>query len=198
VNKEILNTPLPSPVMIDYDRRKKVILLIDRLPEFGKNHTIYLAGDFNGWAERDANYQFRNLPNGKKYFVLRLNDGNAHEFKLTRGSWDREEANARGEKSSNRTIASGMEDDTIRISIQKWYDETDQHQLTMILTGTPTNTPVQDNIYLTGDFNDWQTRDEQYKFKRQPDGKYALTITDFSKRYNWYKITRGSWETQWL
>jgi hypothetical protein len=190
------NIPVPKQVLIDYDKRKKVIVIIDRIPDFGKNNTVYMAGDFNDWVENDANYAFRNLPNGKKYFVLRLNDANAHEFKLTRGSWDKEEADEKGIKFNNRNISGGIKDDTLRIQVQRWFDETDQQQLVVLLTATPANTPIQDQLYLTGDFNDWQANEEQYKFKRLTDGKYVLTISDFSKRYNWYKITRGNWDNE--
>ncbi len=181
---------------IDYDKRKKVFIIIDKLPDFGKNNTMYLAGDFNGWNDKDENYQFRNLPNGKKYILLRLNDYDQHEFKITRGSWDREEAKFNGDKMDNRGIRRGMADDTIHISVQRWFDETDQRQVILLLTGIPDNTPVSESLYLVGDFNDWQVKDEQYKFKKGVDGRYALTISDFSKRYGFYKITRGSWETE--
>ncbi len=181
---------------IDYDKRKKVFIIIDKLPEFGKNNTVFLAGDFNGWNDKDENYQFRNLPNGKKYILLRLNDYDQHEFKLTRGSWEREESSYNGEKLSNKVIKRGVADDTIHIQVQRWFDETDQRQLVLLLTGTPENTPINENLYLTGDFNEWQAKDEQYRFKKGADGRYTLTISDFSKRYNFYKITRGSWETE--
>jgi hypothetical protein len=197
-NKEskLIDLPTKTNAFVDYDRRKKVFVIIDRLPDFGKNNGVYLAGDFNGWNEKDENFQFRNLPNGKKYFLLRLNDNEQHEFKITRGSWDKEESNYAAERLSNRVIRRGIEDDTIHINIQRWLDETEQKQLVIMLTGTPENTPFNDNLYLSGDFNDWTAKEEQYKFKRLNDGRYVLSITDFSKRYGFYKITRGSWETE--
>jgi hypothetical protein len=188
--------PATQIVPLEYDRRKKVFIIIERMPEFGKGNTFYLAGDFNGWNDKDENYQFRNLPNGKKYLLLRLDDNGQHEFKITRGSWDREEANLDGTKPGNRIIRSRASDDTIHVYIQRWFDEVDQTRLVMVLTETPSNTPPSEPLYLTGNFNDWAVRDEAYRFRRLPDGRYVLTITDFSKRYSQYKITRGSWETE--
>lgn len=194
---KVISPPVKvSTPPIDYDKRKKVFIIIDKLPEFGKNNTMYLAGDFNDWSEKDDHYQFRNLPNGKKYILLRLSDNEQHEFKITRGSWDREEAAADGNKSTNRVIVKKANDDTIHVNIQRWFDQTDQKQLVMVLTGIPENTPAGEVPYLTGDFNNWEAKDEEYKFKRSSDGRYTLTITDFSKRYGLYKITRGSWETE--
>jgi hypothetical protein len=202
--KKMIPVPAPSikpPAVVaiqplDYDKRKKVFIIIERMPDFGKGNTMYLAGDVNGWNDKDDNFQFRNLPNGKKYILLRLDDNGQHEFKITRGSWDREEANMDGTKPGNRIIRAKPGDDTIRVYIQRWFDEVDQKQLVLVLTETPVNTPPNESLYLSGNFNDWAVREEAYRFKKLPDGRYLLTITDFSKRYVYYKISRGSWDTE--
>ena len=178
------------------DSRRRVFIILNKVPEYRKNETVYLAGDINGWDDRDPNYAFRNLPNGKKFLLLRLSDNERHEFKLTRGNWNNEEANLRKEKLDNRVIRQGAADDTIYINVQAWYDEMVEKPMVMVLTATPENTPPNEPLYLTGDFNDWLANDEKYKFKRLADGRYVLTIADFSKRYGFYKITRGSWETE--
>lgn len=196
---QTLSMPVLKPVPanpIDTDRRKKVFIIIDKMPEFSKEDPVYLAGDFNGWMERNESFRFKKLPNGKRYFVLRLEDANEHEFKITRGSWDREEAYLKGEKPANRKIASGPADDTIHVNINYWYDETDQKTLVMLLTKVPEKTYDTDGLYLTGDFNDWNPKDELHRFKPLPDGRYVLTIKDFSKRYQYYKITRGDWDNE--
>lgn len=180
----------------DPDSRRKVFIILNKTPEYRKNETIYLAGDFNGWNERDPNYAFRNLPNGKKFILLRLSDNQRHEFKITRGSWDKEESNSRKERIENRVINQGSEDDTLYINVQSWYDESVERPVVMVLTAIPENTSATESLYLSGDFNDWLVNDEKYKFKRLADGKYVLTIADFSRRYGFYKITRGSWETE--
>ncbi len=180
----------------DPDPRRRVFIILNKIPEYGKNEAVYLAGDINGWTEKDQNYMFRNLPNGKKFLLLRLSDNQRHEFKITRGNWDKEEANTRKEKLENRVIKQGTEDDTIYINVQAWYDESVEKPVVMVLTSVPENTQPNETLYLTGDFNDWLANDEKYKFKRLTDGRYVLTIADFSKRYGYYKITRGNWETE--
>lgn len=195
----ISKTPPLAPVnvpAIDYDKRKKVFIFIDKLPEAEKEDKMYLAGDFNNWNAKDPAYQFRELPNGKRYFLLRLSDYNAHEFKITRGDWENEEATYKMERPSNRRIAQGLDDDTIHVRIDNWIDSSPRRRLIVLLTGVPEKTPTSDALYLTGDFNDWEPRDNKYKFVLGTDGRYVLMINDFSRKYNAFKITRGSWETE--
>lgn len=194
------NTPRPelpvSSAPMEIDKRKKVFIIIDKRPEFAKEEPIYLTGDFNNWNEKDVNYEFRSLANGKKYFILRLADGEKHEFKITRGTWDTEESNGRKERPENKIISRGMEDDTIHLRIESWYDEIDQKQLVILLNASLAKTPANEPVYLAGDFNNWVANEDKYKFKPIGNGKYVLTITDLSKRYGFYKISRGSWDKE--
>jgi hypothetical protein len=120
-----INPPAPANITpIDYDKRKKVFIIIDRLPEMNADEQAYLAGDFNGWNGGDPNFAFRSLPNGKRVFLLRLSDYNAHEFKITRGSWSSEEVAFNMEKIRNRVIPQGLENDTIHIKVENWIDFT--------------------------------------------------------------------------
>lgn len=197
--QSISKTPPLAPVNVpalDYDKRKKVFIFLDKLPEAEKDDKVYLAGDFNNWSANDPAYQFRVLPNGKRYFLLRLSDYNAHEFKITRGDWDKEEATYKMERPGNRKIAQGLDDDTIHVRIDNWIDSSPRRKLTVVLTAVPATTPAAEAIYLTGDFNDWETKDAKYKFSQTGDGRYVLNINDFSRKYNAFKITRGSWETE--
>lgn len=181
---------------IDFDKRKKVFILIDKLPEAEKDDKVYLVGDFNNWNPKDPAYQFRELSNGRRYILLRLSDYQAHEFKITRGDWEKEEATYRMERPPNRQIPQGLADDTIHVRIDNWIDSSPRRKLTILLTRVPEKTPVGDMLYLTGDFNDWEPKDAKYKFAQTTDGRYVLNINDFSRSYNAFKITRGSWETE--
>ena len=49
------------------------------------------------------------------------------------------------------------------------------------------------NIYAAGSFNGWNPQNEQYKFHREKDGRYALDLQLADGSYE-YKITRGSWD----
>jgi hypothetical protein len=62
----------------------------------------------------------------------------------------------------------------------------------IILDKVPDMNGQLDKVYLTGDFNDWVT---EYKFKKNGDN-YYLTIPQFNANFEEYKVTRGSWNTE--
>lgn len=194
----VVPAPMPAPKALEkeLDKRKKVFLIIDKLPEWASEEEVYLAGDFNDWDPGNANYIFKRLPNGKRYLLLRLTDFNQHEFKVTRGDWDTEAATISQKRLENAVIPEGFEDDTIHIKVDKWYDYTPRRKLVMVLFDVPDNTPDDAAIYLAGDFNNWNMNQEKYRFKQLPNGRHVLNINDFSRKYNYYKITRGSWDTE--
>ena len=67
-----------------------------------------------------------------------------------------------------------------------------QH-LRLILT-----TPIQDGrpVYVTGNFNGWNPRDEQFRMQREADGTYTIAIPHDAKLPSnlEYKYTKGGWE----
>ncbi|MEL7159929.1 MAG: helix-turn-helix domain-containing protein [Bacteroidota bacterium] len=67
-------------------------------------------------------------------------------------------------------------------------------QLSVRITATPDYTPIQDTLYLTGTFNNWDPADDRFRFNATGGGTYAYDFAtpmpDFS-----FKITRGSWAT---
>ncbi len=68
-------------------------------------------------------------------------------------------------------------------------------QTTFEVDYVPPETSVNDTLYLTGSFNNWNPSDKNYAFKRQADGTYKLSNKQFLNSWISYKITRGSWET---
>lgn len=67
-------------------------------------------------------------------------------------------------------------------------------QLVVIIEDIPAYTPPEDTIYLTGAFNDWKPKDENFRFQQLNSGQYQYAfltpVPDFE-----YKITRGGWPT---
>ena len=61
-----------------------------------------------------------------------------------------------------------------------------------VLTRLPANTPHDAALYLTGSFNSWQPADARYRFRRQADGLYWLTLRSTRPQLE-YKVTRGDW-----
>lgn len=58
----------------------------------------------------------------------------------------------------------------------------------------PATTPFEDNLYLSGTFNDWNPSDPKYAFVRNKDGSFSLS---FNHTYDTMecKITRGTWSS---
>ncbi|MFQ5446584.1 MAG: alpha/beta hydrolase-fold protein [Saprospiraceae bacterium] len=67
-------------------------------------------------------------------------------------------------------------------------------QLTIIVTHIPTNTPVTDDIYIAGNFQNWNPGDANYVLTGNGDGTYQITITPPVGLVK-YKFTRGDWST---
>jgi hypothetical protein len=179
------------------DAFRKVFIILDKIPDYTEDEDkVYLAGDFNDWNAKNQHYVFRKLPNGKHYIILRLSDSKEHEFKITRGNWDAEEVDLNMNKPNNKKIPRGLFDDTIHLKIQNWADYCASKKLVVVIQSEPISTPANSNVYLTGDFNNWQAKDEKYKFKDLGNGTRVLIIPKFNKNYTQYKITRGDWTNQ--
>ena len=61
-----------------------------------------------------------------------------------------------------------------------------------VLTSLPANTPADAALYLVGSFNSWQPADARYRFRRQANGLFGLTLRTKLARFE-YKVSRGSW-----
>jgi predicted alpha/beta superfamily hydrolase len=67
-------------------------------------------------------------------------------------------------------------------------------QLTLKVTGLPSNTPTSFSLYVAGTFNNWNAGDANYILTRRADGVYAITFTPAIGQVQ-YKYTRGTWAT---
>ncbi len=67
-------------------------------------------------------------------------------------------------------------------------------QLTVVVTDIPTNTPMDDNIHIAGNFQGWMPDDPNYILADNGDGTYDITITPPAGLIK-FKFTRGSWST---
>ncbi len=70
-----------------------------------------------------------------------------------------------------------------------------QEQIVIILAQLPEYTPQTDTLYLTGTFNEWKLADENYRFRKLPDGTYRLAVNLEEQEDFEFKINRGDWES---
>jgi hypothetical protein len=104
--------------------------------------------------------------------------------------------NRYGEKIDNREY--NYDDiDTVFIAVENWIDlvELPENHLTIILAKIPDNTPKYSDIFLTSNFNGWQTYDNNYKFQLNDKGQYFITVSSKERNLS-FKITRGEWRTE--
>ncbi|MCB9023789.1 MAG: hypothetical protein H6542_04435 [Lentimicrobiaceae bacterium] len=62
----------------------------------------------------------------------------------------------------------------------------------VIIDRIPLNTPEGSDIFITGNFNNWDPGDDKYRMTRQSDGTYSITLPRGIGKLN-YKFTRGDW-----
>ncbi len=66
-------------------------------------------------------------------------------------------------------------------------------QTTLIVEGIPDNTPPNDEIYISGDFEGWTGGQDAYRLE-QVGENYAITFTKSEETIH-FKFTKGSWDS---
>jgi len=66
--------------------------------------------------------------------------------------------------------------------------------LTITLTSIPTNTPLSDQIYICGSFNNWAVGSSNSIMQVQTNGTRKITLTNVSGTIE-FKFNRGNWDT---
>ena len=67
--------------------------------------------------------------------------------------------------------------------------------LVTFLLETPSNTPINSTIYLSGKFDAWSGGEgDKYKFNKIEDNLYQLTVEENAGSVLQFKVTRGSWD----
>lgn len=176
-----------------------VTIVIENLPENTPLESdLSVAGTFNEWDPAAEEWQFRfDSVLMKPVLVLpRIGGDRTVDLKITRGSLDRVEADARGREILPRKIVFG-EEDTIYLEVEGWEDLSDRkgNLLTVLITRMPANTPAGDPIYITGDFNDWYPRSGDYRLEKNRSGQYFINLPKRG-RYFECKFTRGGWSSE--
>lgn len=66
-------------------------------------------------------------------------------------------------------------------------------EVTVIVTSIPANTPAGDNIYIAGNFNNWNPGSQDFILNIGTSGKPQILLTGTGNLQ--FKFTRGSWDT---
>jgi hypothetical protein len=97
----------------------KVTFVVTQLPSYNSNEKIYVAGSFNNWNPGNEKFALTTSGNQRK-ITLDLVKGR-HEFKFTRGNWQKGECLEGGASMGNRMIVVES-DTTINSVVHDWSD----------------------------------------------------------------------------
>lgn len=103
------------------DTQESVYFRITSLPAYHPSGSdLYVAGSFNGWNPQDQKYKFQRNDKGEYFLKLSLPVGK-HEYKITRGGWDKTECKSGGKGMDNRKLDL-KEEIEVEISVEEWAD----------------------------------------------------------------------------
>ncbi|UPL50424.1 alpha/beta hydrolase-fold protein [Hymenobacter sublimis] len=83
---------------------------------------LYLAGSCNSWQPASAAYRFTSNPDGSYQLVLPASVKGAFAYKITRGSWETVETDARNQDIENRVCTPGDKDGELQLTVHNWKD----------------------------------------------------------------------------
>ena len=179
-----------------------VTIVLAYLPEnTPEEDEIKIAGNFNAWNPADDDqFKFKkDSTTGKISLTISQSLYKVDQkstFKIVRGDISKPEVNKFGEDIAKR-ILDFEKGDTTFIRVEEWEDLSDKNKnnVTIVLHKIPRNTPKNNNIFLAGNFNDWNPGDINYVFSKNKEGLYLISIP--RKKYGLsFKITRGAWSKE--
>jgi len=68
-----------------------------------------------------------------------------------------------------------------------------QHTVKITLTAVPAM-PATDAVYLAGNFNNWNPKDEDFRLQKNEQGQFFIEIKKVEPAGYEFKFTRGSWD----
>ena len=153
---------------------------------------LFIAGDFNNWNPGDPAYMLKKQPNGS-YSILLPDSLTNFEYKFTQGSWMTVEGNIQGLNRPNRAYNRSTESEPnhIRLTIENWEQKPAYR---FVITEIPANTPHDAQLFISGNFSNWNAGDKALQLKKQVDGTYRVSVyTDLDRLE--FKFTRGNWDS---
>ncbi len=142
-----------------------------RLPD----EPLYMASSLNDWNPKDPQWKLRRIT--RTTYIIDVAEQD-FEYKFTQGNWNIVEGTKDGTMLPNRLFAETPTVDGVKkVHIQGWEH---RPEFEITITKIPENTPPDASIYVSGNFNNWEVRDELFRMKKQYDGSYKIHI--FSKQ----------------
>ena len=153
-------------------------------------HNVYLAGEFNSWAGNDAAYKFTKGADGNYTLTVASLSGN---FKVVSdGEW----------LGTTTPVVSGtsyvLEDigyGNMTLAVSEATNVTlsfNPESKTLVATYGGGDTPITNEVYLTGVFNNWVGNDATYKFTEGENGVFTYSYSGtFTGEFK--VVSNGEW-----
>jgi AraC-like DNA-binding protein len=174
----------------------QVRLVVEQVPKYTpRKAELYLASSLNGWNPADLTQKF--VKNADGTFSIDLPDAPRYfEYKITMGSWESVEGNEKGERRTNRVYQGYRPPkdktvDTLRNRIASWEGV---GYYTFIINNLPKDTPHDAAIYVSGNFNGWNSGHPDYRLQFNSDSTYSISFPCPLDTIE-YKFTRGTWKS---
>jgi AraC-like DNA-binding protein len=150
---------------------------------------LYMASSLNDWNPKDPQWKLRRI--SRTTYIIDVAEQD-FEYKFTQGNWNIVEGTGKGTVLPNRLFTETPTVDGVKkVRIQGWEH---RPEFEITITKIPENTPPDASIYVSGNFNNWEVKDELFRMKKQYDGSYKIHI--FSKQSDLeFKFHRGSWNS---
>jgi len=173
----------------------RAVIVITKYPaNTPKEALIYIASQFNNWDPGNLKYTLKKHPKGFYYINLDKQD-ECMEFKFTLGDWESVETNRHNIDIENRRFCFDGRD-TVFLEVNNWksikYRKTGK--VTFVLEKLPALTKTGEQLYITGDFNNWDPGDPGYTFRSDSSGRMYYTLVSDKEMIS-FKITRGNWNS---
>jgi len=154
---------------------------------------LYITGNFNDWQAALPEYALRKDREGN--WSITLNDlPDTVRYKFTRGTFASVEGNAYGLMRDERMLVVPSRPIAVPVAIESWEDTPSKQQYRVYVDQVPSNTPADDQLYIVGNFNNWNPGETRYQFRKLRDGRYYIQLPFLLDTLR-CKITRGTWET---
>lgn len=185
INARVLNFEKGDTVFVDIENWEDkvkpsdnlVTIVLTKIPKFTpKDDDIFLAGNFNNWNARDYEYKFK-LQKNNTYAVSIPRKKYGLSFKITRGEWSNEFADACGNNFDNQNY-NYDEIDSLFYEIEGWKDlKTDHNKyVTLVINKLPQNTPENAKLYIHSFSYDYTYEVSKYLFEQKSNGTYEITL----------------------
>lgn len=114
---------LDEVILADTSRAKYDVVFRVSVPDNTPDDAdLYITGPFNEWTPNDSNYRFTNNGDGSYSLTVTFQEGDALEYRITRGSFANAEKYDPESRFANRSL-SVTEAVTLEIMIDGWWDD---------------------------------------------------------------------------